>query len=131
MKIDSPGVPEDETEPVDLQLQPVNAEKSALEAYLQAQEDRSHREIYEELLEKSRTPDQRKKLTKKPAFDITEVTWGMVDDEAIYAEQAEEEILRTDLLRMLPKLTPKHLSKIETFEKQQRKMNMLIVVRDN
>lgn len=104
-----------------------NEERAALEAYLQKQKDKSHRELYEELLQKDQTPKQRKKEVQKPVYDRNEVTWGMVDAEIVYADRADEEIIRTDILRMLPNLTPRHLAKIEEFEKKQRKMKMLTV----
>ena len=104
-----------------------NAEKAALEAYLQKKKNKSHRELYEELLEQTRTPEQKKKLTRRPKYDRSEVTWGMLDEDIVYGDHVEEEIIRTDLLRMLPNLTPKHLSNIEAFEKLQRKMHMLTV----
>lgn len=107
--------------------QTYNSEKAAMEAYLQKQQNKSYRELYEELLERTRDPEKKKKQVKRPTYNPNEVTWGMVDEDVVYGDHVEEEILRTDILRMLPKLTPKHLSKIEAFEKQQRKMHLLTV----
>lgn len=117
----------DQEQPVVDESKP-NEERAALEAYLEKQKNRSHKEIYEELLEKEKTPHQKKKDIKKPVYDRNEVNWGMVDEEIVYADRRDEEIIRTDLLRMLPNLNPRHLAKIEEFEKKQRKMKMLTVV---
>ena len=105
----------------------VNKEKQSLEDYLKKQKNRSHRELYEELLLKEKTPKQLKAEAEKPRYDRSEVTWGMVDEEIVYAEKGhDDEIVRTDLLRMLPNLSGKQISKIEEFEKKQNKMKMLV-----
>lgn len=121
------SVAEEAGDQTEKQAIPMNAERAALEDYLKQQKNKSFKELYTELLEKEKTPQQRSKEAKKPQYDRSEVNWGMVDEDIVYADKAEEEIIRTDLLRMLPNLTGKHLAKIEEFEKKQRKMKMLTV----
>ena len=104
-----------------------NPEKEALDKYLQQQKDRSFKEIYRELLEREKNPFQTKKVEKKPEYNRMDVTWGMVDEDIVYADKTDEEIIRTDILRLMPNLTPRHLAKIEEFEKKQRKLKMLTV----
>ncbi len=115
---------EEDQKPFGLQ---VNEEKAALEKYLDKQKNKTYKELYEELLSQELTPKQRKEQLNKPVYNRLEVNWGMVDEEIIYADKTDQEIIRTDILRLLPNLTLRHLSKIEDFEKKQRKLKMQIV----
>jgi hypothetical protein len=121
-------VEEEEAEEGTAVEEPVaNAEKEALDKYLQQQKDKTFKEIYTELIEREKNPFQTKKVERKPEYNRMDVTWGMVDEDIVYADKADEEIIRTDILRLMPNLTPRHLAKIEEFEKKQRKLKMLTV----
>lgn len=108
----------------------VNEEKRALEEYIKKQKDKSYKELYEELLAKEINPFEKKKQKLEKVAQVADpnaVTWGIQDEALVYNDKTDQEIIRTDLLRMLPNLTGKHISKIEEFEKKQRKMKMLTV----
>ena len=110
----------------DIHIDDRNEEKAALDRYIEKEKNRTFKEIYEDLLSKE-LPEKGKKNVKKIEYDRTEVTWGMVDEEIIYADKTDQEVIRTDILRRMPNLTPRHISKIEDFEKKQRRMKLMIV----
>lgn len=114
------------TRPESTETAVVNKEKEALDKYLKEQSSKSYKEVYEELLARELTPKQKQERQNQPQYDRTAVTWGMVDDEIIYADKSDQEVIRTDLLRALPNLLPRHLAKIEDFEKKQKKMKAMI-----
>ena len=58
--------------------------------------------------------------------DIEGISWGMIDEEEIYAWNEEEEVkLDSELLRKLPDLSAKDLEKIDNYEKKLRKLENL------
>lgn len=99
-----------------------NEEIQRIKEFNSRQDSRSQYSYYEELLEEDRLA----KGNIEIVHDRTQVNWGMVDDAVIYSSKnKQDEIIRTDILKRLPNLTPKQLAKIEKFEKKLRKLESL------
>jgi pSer/pThr/pTyr-binding forkhead associated (FHA) protein len=76
-------------------------EKNAITEFNKKKSEMSNKEIYNKLLIENN-------VIKKnlPQYNRMEINWGQVDDHIVYANgMADEHILRTDLLRLLPNLT--------------------------
>lgn len=70
--------------------------------------------------------DKKKNPTTVAELHGEGATWGMLDEEIIYATKDEDDFrLDPEILRKLPNLTDKDLEKIENFEAKLRKFKNL------
>jgi len=83
-------------------------------------EQNKAKKLYLKLLknyEASELGIQRERPIKKKEHDDNEINWGILDEEAVYNYQDENEFkMEPTILRQLPDLNEKQLEKIEQFE---------------
>jgi len=75
---------------------------------------------WETYLDLKHRHSQSKKAAKPKSGDFS---WAMVDDEEIYITKDEDEILDTQVLRLMPNLSDEQMSKITEFEKKLKALH--------